>query len=193
MALSNKDVAKAFVDGGVRHRHGSNTTYSGANALRARTFTSYRTVVASIHETAAFGPVLFWMDYKSHSTQRQLSYVRHYWSMRPGVNHSVCVDHPNDGAGTYNVHCLLGNAQAELTAMVKPRIRRTTKAKHWARFVARMGDIDLLRAIDPSIPMTDQYRGFIRILDGHTPEANPVGLEATILKVRAVMALEGTI
>ena len=193
MALSNKDVAKAFVDGGVRHRHGSNTVYTPRHARGSkRTFTSYRTVVAVIHETVAFGPVLFWMDYKSASTQRQLSYVHHHWGMRPGVNHSVCVDHPNDGAGTYNVHCLLGNAQTELMAMVKPRIRMTTKIKHWSRFVALMGDIDLLRVITPSIPMTDQYRGFVRILDGNI-DANPTGLEATILKVRAVMALEGTI
>lgn len=196
MAKSNSEVAEAFAKGG-RPCKGSNTDYSrtvmlfnGKDGNELRKFTSYSTVVAVIRDD-----ILWWMDYRSSSTQRQLQYVRRAWYEAKGENaKSMCVPDPAGGASHTNVLYYVRMGEEALQSLLKPRIRDTTKVKHWGEFLSWVERTDHLLTLPCySLPLGELVRERLetlrRIRDSN--DANPVGLGTVITNVRAIHALEG--
>lgn len=196
MAKTNSEVAEAFATGG-RPCKGSNTEYGRVLVLRkgnadseVRTFTSYSTVVAVIRDD-----ILWWRDYRSQSTQRQLQYVRRAWHAAKGdEGKTVCVPDPAGGASHTNVHAYVVMGEEALQALLKPRIRNTTKVKHWGEFLSWVERTEhLLTMPCYSLPLGELVRERLdslrRIRDSN--DANPVGLGTVITNIRAIHALEG--
>ena len=195
MAKTNSQVAQAFVMGGKVCK-GSNTAYDRMElpaSRQVRTFTSYSTVVAVIRDD-----ILWWMDYRSSSTQRQLSYVRSAWYAAKGAEgKTVCVPDPAGGSSHTNVLFYVRMGEEALQALLKPRIRDTTKVKHWGEFLSWVERTDdLLTLPCYSMPLGELVRERLgalrRIRDSNA--SNPVGLDTIITiitNVRAIHELEG--
>lgn len=194
MAKSNSEVAQAFVMGGKVCK-GSNTAYDRMTlpvSRQVRTFTSYSTVVAVITEGT-----LWWMDYKSSSTHRQLRYIFGWWANaneHDPAALSMCVRYPTEGASNNNVHNYVFMAEDSLDGLLKPRIRMPTKVALWGRFLRWMDRIELLLTLpcyasSPTAPVLARVDTLRRIRDSNA--ANPAGLDETIIVIRAVHALEG--
>jgi hypothetical protein len=195
MAKTNSEVAQAFVAGGKPCK-GSNTEYGRTESTgirQVRTFTSYSTVVAVITEDR-----LWWKDYPSNSTQRQLSYVHQAWRAAhlgentPGL--STCVPHPAEGASNNNVTNYVVEAEDTLQKLLKPRTRTTTKVALWEKFLRWVDRTELLLTLPcylsaPSTTVMERMGTLRRIRDSNA--SNPVGLDTIITNVRAIHALEG--
>jgi hypothetical protein len=194
MTKTNSEVAQAFVSGGKACK-GSNTLYDRMELPRipfaVRTFTSYSTLVAVIAEGT-----LWWNDYRSNSTRRQLSYVHAaWWTASVGTDAlSMCVDRPLQGASDSNVCSYVVKAEDTLQKLLKPRIRNTTKANHWGEFLSLVDRTELLLTLPcyssaPSKTVMKRLDTLRRIRDSNA--SNPVGLDRVITNVRAIHALEG--
>lgn len=193
MSKTNSEVAEAFVKGGKPCK-GSNTEYdllTFHTVPAVRKFTSYSTVVAVITEGT-----LWWKDYPSSSTQRQLSYVHSAWrTANLGKKAlSICVPHPAEGASNNNVTNYVVEAEDALQRLLKPRIHMPTKVALWGKFLHWVERTELLLtmpcyATAPSTTVMERMATLRRIRDSNA--SNPAGLDTIITNVRAIHALEG--
>lgn len=205
MGLSNQDVARRFVDGHKKIATGSNTRYDPpVHANASRLFTSYSTIVAVIKPVTTLGGIveqLWWMDYRSQSTMRQLSYVHCAWRKRyPDDDireaNTFCVMRPTEGGSDSNTRQYLTLADRELQDMLKPRIREHTRTRHWLQFQSHLRYAEKVMA-QPSIygVTAGSTQELYERLRGVREGANPVGLspslEEMVLRVRAIVALQG--
>lgn len=205
MGFTNKQVAERFVAGHPRGCGGSNTTYvSPAKDSRApRTFMSYSTDVAVISYCPTTGAEqLWWMDYRSQSTMRQLSYVHTAWrnkhiGLDPAAReaNTFRVAYPGVFGCPDNVMPYLKEAQGHLSDMVLPRKHEATRIRLWQAFLHNlayaekiMAQIPLVTAVPGSMYELHERLSLIR-------DGNPTGLNdnmaETILRVRAILALQG--
>lgn len=163
--------------------------------------------------------VLYYRTFNSQSTIKQMNYVHRAWrdahlmedfftnSLRhTPVPRVFCVAEPINGPSDVNIRTILRTAQEALTSMMEPRIRMTTKLGHYGTFLSSLQAAHDLNVQHP-IAGFSAYRSTetMRLFDlldavrGPDPahEAlaaltpNPVGLAETILRVKAMMALEG--
>ena len=195
MSKTNSQVAQAFVMGGKVCKGSNTVEYDRmefpASWRQVRTFTSYSTVVAVITEGT-----LWWKDYPSNSTQRQLSYVRSAWqTANAGTKAlSICVAHPLEGASDNNVANYVVQAEDTLQDLLKPRIRASTKVALWDKFLRWVDRTELLLTMpcyssSPSTTVMKRMDTLRRIRDSNA--SNPVGLDTIITNVRAIHELEG--
>ena len=193
MAKTNSEVAEAFVKGSKPCK-GSNTEYDRTqrpDIRQVRTFTSYSTVVAVITEGT-----LWWTDYRSSTTMRQLSYVHSAWRTASlGTKAlSICVAHPTEGASNNNVANYVVQAEDAMQKLLKPRIHMPTKVALWGKFLHWVDRTELLLtmpcyASSPSTTVMERMAALRRIRDSNA--SNPTGLDTIITNVRAIHALEG--
>jgi hypothetical protein len=193
MSKTNSEVAAAFVHNGKPCK-GSNTEYTeytvSLQGAGSRTFTSYSTVVAYIRDN-----ILWWVDYGSNSTQRQLSYIHREWrNLDPEGKRMMCVDRVLGGASLGNVAAYIKTAQQHLQDLATPRIRNTTKAAHWGKFLSRMAETEKLLTMPCyDLPPGELANARLTVLRAirDSNDANPTGLDTVITNARAIYALEG--